>query len=230
MSSYYSFEPACDTVETGPVYPQIQKLKPGYNTNKQNSIYSYLAESESINGFPGWEPDLDSFVMHARAKPTDLVSNTIIGGTGLFVSHKLKTILEKHQLPPHRFFNAKVTYRGNVLNNYYWLHIICDLTDYIDYPASSFFIYKHFRLNSGTIEIDSKNDYIEKRRRVKEENPGINITIWSNKIHFKSQSNLYQLFEIGMFDSQLYITQDLRDDLVDQSITGCKIEKTDKII
>lgn len=228
MSTFYTLEPACDTQETGHVYPQIQKLTSKYDIKKHNSIYSYLKKSGS--DFSNDPPDLDAFVLNSSAKATDLVSNAVIGGNGLFVSHRLKDIFERYQLPPHRFYPAKVIHKDKEVQGYYWLHFIADLTDYIDYKRSSFFIYKHFRLNDGSVKIESKHDYLTKREQLKASNPEINITIWSSRIYFKRGTKLEDLFEIGMFDSQLYISKDLRNELVENQITGCKIEETDKVI
>jgi hypothetical protein len=58
---YYTLEPACDTPETGHVFPQIQKLKPGYDDKKPDSIYSYLKKSR--NGFPEEVPNLNSLIL-----------------------------------------------------------------------------------------------------------------------------------------------------------------------
>jgi hypothetical protein len=227
--SYYIFEPACDTPETGHVFPQIQKLKPGYDDKKPDSIYSYLKKSRDT--FSDEAPDLDSFIMHGHAKPTDLVSNTITK-PGFFISQKLKSIFEKHNLSPHRFYLAKVIHRKKLLDGYFWCHTISNLTNLIDYPNSSFFIYKHYRLDDGDIKIESLEDYQKKESQLQLDNPGINITIWAKRICLKPAffDKKLDLFKIGLFDSDFYISEALKDDLVKNNITGCKIELTDKII
>jgi hypothetical protein len=226
--SYYTLEPACDTPETGHVFPQIQKLKPGYDRKKPDSIYSYL--KKSINGFPDEAPDLDGFTMHGYAKPTDLVSNAITS-PGLFINQKAKSIFEMNNLISHRFYQANVTYRGKPLSDYYWLHIISDLTDYISYSDSSFFIYKRFDLDMGDIKINSKDEYFEQLKRLQENNPNTYITIRAKKITLTPSffNKKLDLFKIGLFDTNFYISQRLRDALVDNNITGCDIQPTDRI-
>jgi hypothetical protein len=228
-NSYYTFKPASNTPETGSVYPQIQKLKPGYDDKKNNSIYSYL--KKSIGTFSNEEPDLDGFILHSYAKPTDLVSNTITDGYGFFVSQKLKSILEKHHLPLHRFYPAKVTHKGKLIEDYFWLHIVSDLTDAVDYAESIFFIYKHYRTNEGYIKINSKEQYITTANKIKLENPGINITIWSEKICLSPQfDKKTDCFKIGLFDSFFYISQSLKNALVENNITGYELHQTDKVV
>ena len=178
--AYYILSEACDTPETGRVFPQIQKLKTGYDIKKPDSIYSHLKISR--NGFPDEAPDLDSFILHGRAKPTDLVSNAITSGSGLFVSKKLKAILSNHNLGDHRFYPAKVVYKNKAIEGYYWAQLVRNFTDSVDYDRSTFFIYKHYRLDVGDIEIDSIDDYNQKKAVLVRDNPGINITIWAKKL------------------------------------------------
>jgi len=211
------------------VYPQIQKLKPGYDDKKPNSIYSYL--KKSINGFPDEAPDLDGFIMHGYAKPTDFVSNAITS-SGFFIDQKVKSIFEKYNLPPHRFYLAKVIYKKKLLDDYFWCHTISNFTNLIDYPNSSFFIYKHYRLDDGDIKINSLDDYFEKKKQLQQDNPGINITIWIKRICLYPSffNKKLDLFKIGLFDTNFYISEALKDNLIQNNITGCEIEPTDRII
>lgn len=227
--SYYTLETACSTFETGPVFPQIQKLKSGYNDKKPNSIYSYL--KKSVDDFSEETPDLDGFIMHPRAKPTDFLSNSITK-PGFFVSQKVKTIFENHNLIPHRFYPAIVTLKKKSISNYFWAHMIADFTGFIDYPNSCFFIYKHYHLDDGEINIDSLDDYFSKRSQLQIDNPNINITIWAKKIWLRPSffSKELDLFKIGLFDSNFYISHKLRNALIDNNVTGCDIQLTDSLI
>lgn len=227
--SYYTLETACNTSETGPAFPQIQKLKPGYNDKKSNSIYSYL--KKSVNDFSDEVPDLDGFIMQPQAKLTDFLSNSITK-PGFFVSKKVKSIFENHNLMPHRFYPAVVTLRKKSIPNYFWAHMIADFTEFIDYANSCFFIYKHYHLDDGDINISSLDDYFAKRTQLRNDNPNINITIWAKKIWLKPSffAKELDIFKIGLFDSNFYISQKLRNSLIDNKITGCDIQLTDKIV
>jgi hypothetical protein len=228
--SYYTLEPACNTPETGPVFPQIQKLKPGYDDKKSDSIYSYL--KKSISDFPDEAPDLDSFIMHGYAKPTDMVSNAITK-PGFFIDKKVKSIFEKYNLIPHRFYPAKVIHKKKLLDNYFWVHMMADFTDCIDYPNSSFFIRRKFFTDTGDeIKIESLEDYFEKRKQLKLDNPETYVTINAKRICWYPAffNKKLDFFEIGPFDANFYISQRLRDALVENKITGCNIQPTDRII
>src|ERR1700744_5226288 len=119
MPSYYIFEPACNTPETGSVYPQVQNMAPEYNYKSSNSVY---ALTKSVNAFPNFTPDLDYFVVHSKARLTDLLSATPIDG-GFLISAPFKMLLEKFNLTTHRFYTAKVLYKKEFYE-FYWLHII----------------------------------------------------------------------------------------------------------
>jgi len=230
MPIYYTIESACETDETGKVYPQIQKLSPEYDNHRPDSIYNYLKKSHEINDIPIDDPNLKSFVLHRYAKPSDLLSNAIIGGNGLFVSNKLKGILQEFDLPPHCFYPSKVLYKKETLDNYFWFFFRPIPISNVDFGNSTFFVYKSFLYNEGIININSEEDYYAQKKTIKEQNPGQNITIWSSKVSFKKEFKLKELFTLSAFDSNVYISSKLKERLLEQNITGCKIEETDKII
>lgn len=225
---YYTFNYACDTAETGPVFPQIQKMTPGYDYESDNSVY---ALENSRHSFPEFVPNLDSFILHGRAKLTDVISTAPISGCGFLISGKLKEIFERYRIVSHQFYPAKVISRGKIHDNYFWMHIISDMTDLVDYPRSTFFVYKHYLTNDGVIKVNSIEDYFEKRKQLQKENPGINITIWSEKLQLKPQfDKKLDLFTIDLFDTDFYISQSLKDDLTQNNITGFVSQIANKII
>ena len=222
---YYILKPASDTIETGHVYPQVQKMSTGYDYKAPNSVHAL----SRIQEFPDFEPDLDYFVVHGKAKLSDMHSVTLIYG-GFLISRKLKEILETFNLVPHRFYPARVYYK-KTFHEYYWMHIVCNFTDIVDYPTSSFFIYYNFGHNLGKIDIASKEDVIQKRKQVKEDNPGKTVTVWAKKIAFTSFfDKSLDLFEVGMFDSNTYISEPLKEKIISNKITGCYIVEATNLI
>ncbi|HEY4194022.1 MAG TPA: DUF1629 domain-containing protein [Mucilaginibacter sp.] len=227
---YYTFEPACDTKETGPVYPQIQKWKPGYDSNSATSFYSYLKKSKDV--FADFIPNLDGLIVNGRARPTDLVSSFTSGG--FIVSEKLKLIFEKHNLAPHRFYPAKVIYKSKNLEGYFWMHVISNLTDFIDYSDSAFVISKHFDPSPIPIKLISKENYLEKAKSLEDDyskNNGSYLSIKSEKLKLDDRfDRKLDFFTIGNFDNRFYISQDLRDSIIENHITGCDIKPANHIM
>ena len=214
--SYYIFKPAVATNETGSAYPQIQKMRPGYDYDAKNSVHALSREYKS---FPSYEPDLNYFVLNGRAKLSDLLSVAVIS-RGFLISPKLKSIFEQFTIAEHKFYPA-IIYHKKEFHNYYWMHIICDLTDAIDYPKSTFFVYLTYAQDLGNIKIDSKEDLINKEAKIKADNPDKTITIWAKDLIFiDSTIPKLDLFKIGTFDSNYYISTKLYNALVDNNITG----------
>lgn len=225
--NYYIFKPAVNTPETGPEYPQVQKMKPGYDYKAPNSVH---AVSRSHDRFPDFEPDMDYFILHSRAKLTDLLSVTPISG-GLLVSERLKDLFEKFPMVAHHFYSAKIQHKKTLHENYFWMHILSDFTNQVNYPLSTFFIYQNYTHNIGYIEISSKEDYFTKKAKIKENNPGKTVTIWAEKIQMNPEFDKnINLFEIGSFNSDCFISTELKEELIAQNITGCDIKLATNII
>jgi len=225
MSSYFILEPACNTIETGSAYPQVQKMAPGYDYYALNSVH---ALSRSGKKFPDFVPNLDHFVVNGKAKLTDLLSVATLHG-GFLISEKLKSVLENFKLPPHKFYDAKVFYKKQ-FHSYYWMHIICDLTDLVDYSNSVFFIYVNYAHNLGHVPVASKIEYLQKKDKVKKDNPDKAVTIWAEKIKMTPEFDTkFDLFEIGAFDSNYYISLSLKEAIEGEKISGCSIRPAKNI-
>lgn len=217
--NYYIIKPASDNSETGSVYPQVQKMSPGYDYKATNSVH---ALSREVEDFPSYEPNLDYFVVKEKAKLSDLLSVAVVYG-GLLISSRFKALLEQFHLPKHRFYPAKVNHKKQ-FHEYYWMHIISDFSDFIDYPDSTFIIYYNYSHTLGTIAISSREELEEKRKKVKEDNPGKTITIWAKELHLKNSfDRTLDLFNIANFDSNTYISHSLKETIHKEKITGCEI-------
>lgn len=219
--SFYIFKPA-----TGKVYPQIQKMSPEYDYAAKNSVHALSREYQNL---PEFVPNLDYFVLDNKSTLTDLLSVSV-AHQGLLISSKLKNIFEKFSLPTHKYFPAKVKYK-KLFYNYYWIHIICDLTDLVDYKNSKFFIYYNYCHNLGYININSKEDFLQKKDKIKKDNIGKTITIWAEKIHFTDKfKHQIDLFEITQFDANYYISERLKTAIIHNSISGTQIIPAENII
>lgn len=222
---YYIIQPAVDTPETGSVFPQVQKMRPGYNYQAVNSVHALSREVEHL---PEYLPDLDYFVVNGKAKLTDLLSVSVAYG-GFLISPKFKELLEQCNLPVHKFFPAKVFYQKKMYD-YYWMHVICDLTNDVDYTHSTFFVYHNYSQNLGFVTVSSKEDLLRKKEKLKKDNPDKTVTIWAEKIFLQPSaiSNL-DLFQIGLFDSNYYISGKLKEKIIDHKIFGISITQTNNI-
>ncbi|WP_339870189.1 DUF1629 domain-containing protein [uncultured Algoriphagus sp.] len=217
--TYYSFDTASDTHETGPVFPQIKGMRQGYDFTRANSIHNL-----NYGQLPGFVPDLNYFSLNDRAKTTDLLSN-MISPFGFLLSTKLKEILEKFKLPDHAFYQASVDLANIKLNNYFWFLPICNLSDQVDYTKTKFYSKDAFN-NVEKLIINNHEDIVEIKPKI-----GYTKKIVSENIYFKSGFRLdYDLFMIGGFDFNIYISEDLKSALIKERISGIKLKPISNLV
>lgn len=225
--TYYTLSNACGTNETGKIFPQIQKMRQGYNYDSDDSIY---ALSKYLDQFPIIEPNLDYFVLNNKAKLSDFLSTSLIGSNGFLISDKVKNLFSRFNLMRHRYYPAYVCFRKNVYN-YYWVHFIPDLIEKVDFENSSFVILQNYSHKVGNINVSSLEDLIQKKERLKLNNPKKTITIWADKIHLLPNFTKHlDLFKIGVFDTSFYISESLKNSLISNKITGCQISPASNIL
>ena len=225
MAKYYILGYASGTKETGPQYPQVQSMSKGYNYNSPDSIYQLTID------VPKFFPNLDHFILHKKARPTDLISNGLTS-FGFIVSSRFMKILSSFNLLDHKFFQAKVLHDKAWLNDYYWLQIASDLTDFVDYQKSEFYIKniaKVFSKDLGSIEVLSKEDYDSKRKDLKEKDS--NLTISAKRIIMNSNfDKTLDMFSLPRFNSETFISERLKHALEEAKLTGLGVEETELIM
>mgnify|MGYP006959899243 CR=1 FL=1 len=220
---YYLLDYACATRETGSQFPQIQKMSDNYNYQSEDSVYSL---SRFTNSFPDFNPNLDAFILHKNAKISDLLSSSPLMGSGFLISEKFKNALEKNIMPPHKYYPAKIIHKDNSYN-YYWIHILCDLTDYVDYNKSEFVIAKNYTNTKNYIQIKSKKDFLIKKEELKQKD--LFLSIKANKIFFIENYFLaFDLFSVSLIDYDFYISQNLKNIINQEKITGVNLIESNK--
>src|SRR5262249_3758689 len=95
-----------------------QEMGPGYDYEAADSVHRL-----PYDALPDFEPNFNTVVIHGHAKLTDLLSSAPIRNTGYLVSSRLRTVLERFALPPHRFYPVPATHRGKPVGSYFWLQL-----------------------------------------------------------------------------------------------------------
>lgn len=231
---YYRFKEACATKETGSEYPQLQRWSPGYDDDNPNSYYSYYNASNRGSIFPDFTPDMDSLVLHNKAKLTDLLSSGL--SIGFIISHKLKTIFEKYNFPSSKFYPTTIIHKKERLDSYYLMHIISnyyvDYLEWVDYNKSVFIVSGIANNNPEYVTLSSKEDYLEKSKQLQEE-ALISKTfrsIHAELICFNPKFDQTLDCFIAPFGIQYYISERLKDALIETAVTGCDIQQTNKLL
>lgn len=213
---YYIIEESLDPKIMGSDYPQVYKFIKGYNPEAPNAIFSL---SKYRTSFPDYTPDLDGIMLAGTAKKTDFVSSSF--GLGFIMSEKAKEIMEQYNLCPHRFYPLGL-YIRKVKHNYCLLRIIDDYFDFVDYKESTFTEYDISRgRRYGSIMVNSKEDLLRKREKLKEKENNIMYTIWGDRIVMNENfDKKLDLFKIRWIDSSTYISERLMMDIISNGLTG----------
>jgi hypothetical protein len=222
MSKYYILENACDTEETGPEYPQVQKMGKGYDYNAPDSVW------QLSNDIPKFIPNFDHFVLHKRAKASDFISKSLTA-FGFIVSGRFKKTLSSFKLPEHKFYRIKMLHNKTWLDDYHWLQIACDLTEYVDYQKSEFYIRNladPLRRDLGAVELLSKTDFELKRKEVRAKNsPSFAISPKRIMMNNSFDRNL-DFFEISGVNNDIFISDRLSQAIQEAKLTGIRITPT----
>ena len=221
---YYKFRDACATKETGAYYPQIPEMIKGYDYNALNSVHNFRKNDFLKNGNI---PNFDTFRMNGKSKITDILSESVVSGNGFIVSKKLKEILEKYILPTHWFFPVKILRRDIVLEGFFWFEIFRekDQVQLVDFKKSTFYKGESYALRVliEKIDIESFEDYKIKHKIISDESKML-YSILFEEIVLKSPPKM-DIFNIGRFDGNFYISNSLMEEIVESKITGCTIEE-----
>lgn len=110
----FCLKPAIDGV--GKTYPQHQEMLGAYDYSAPRSIHRLSQVMQG--GFPDFEPDFHTVVLHRRAIPTDLISSAAIPNVGLLISARLLALLQEFKLPPHRLYPVPMLHKGQPLEGY----------------------------------------------------------------------------------------------------------------
>lgn len=92
-----------------------------------NASYAYDAPNSirvlSRDSLFEGDVDFGTCVIERQCKLTDLVSSAPFPPWGLFVSARLRSLLQSFTLPTHRSYRLRVSHGGRETPDYYWLHL-----------------------------------------------------------------------------------------------------------
>lgn len=210
---FFKIKYSTNLKEIGPDYPQAGPWK-GYDF-KSPRAYINVHHNE----FPDFVPDLNYFEISELAPLTDFVSSGL--SHGFLLNDKAKSLLEAYNLPEHRSYPLVIK-RGKdfIKETYFWMHIVSNYSRFIDFRKTkfyvSFFDKKETDLDISTYEelIDMVKTYINQNRFIKAQ------TIYLKPEFYELKMDL---FIISTIDYNKYVSEKLRDRLIEDRITGLEI-------
>lgn len=206
MNKYYTIKLSTDAKKIG-CFPQVDCLT------------QFHAHQLKYGRFPDFNPEL-SFELEKKAKLTEILSQATISADGLLISEKVKDILEKHDLLDHRFYSASVKDQKGKSHPYFWLHLVAkpEYLNWIDFPNSKFLLEKGIR-NFENISINSKEEYDQKVREANDMETLADIVV-DKIVCTPLFNNKLSLFVFPKIDNRIFVSSDLKEELVSGSITG----------
>ena len=206
---YYTIDNRVDDEEVGSVYPQASCLT-------QADAHQLRADR-----LPAGAPRL-AFELQRKARLTDLLSEAAMNARGLLMSAHMKEAVAGFTLMRHRFCPASVdTPEGG--RDYFWLHLSDpSLEKDIDFPGSAF-SWTQSTFREGPLQLSSYEDYLQKREE--------NGFLWGaalDRIKLLDRfDRTLDLFTLGRFDGNIYISEALRAAIVEAGCTGVEIRKAE---
>jgi hypothetical protein len=211
---YYNLKNSIDLKEIGGDFPQVQRTYDGYDKKAPDS---YLKVKSSA--FPDFAPNLYYFTMNPKGKLTDMISTSMLTGSGSLVSERFKNLLEDgFTLAPHRFYPASLKYKGEFRNDYYWMHVVSDNTEYIDFEHTKCYIRAAGSLEKHPIEIMSASDLRTKMLPLLMESKFIESAEVFLQGKFYNQK--LDCFQIGSIATGTFISKELKGRIIQEKITG----------
>lgn len=210
---YFLISNSTDKKEVGR-YIQTKGLPDGY-TSKWFDAPNSMTKLTNDN-FPKQDPDL-IFELEPKTKLTDIVSASNISARGLLMNEKTKNIFEQFNLPEYKFYPATLIVKSNKLQ-YYWLHIINNSLNDIDYQKTEFYESNSIRIKIKELSINSKEGFFEnKNNNIKDGN-----LISTNRLHIKYST--CDLLIFPLIHSDIIISNKLTEKLISNKIKGFELK------
>ena len=193
---------------------QSETMTEDYPYNAENSVWNLGYDKDLV-------PNLDAIQLVKNAKLTDLLSCvTIPSFTGIVVSEAFKKVLERFNLPQHRFFPARVVNsRGNDVEYQYYLFRVVEYQNQcIDFDKSEFCFYDGNDL--GDVEIQRAQDIEDV---LDAGGLGVGVGIFPRFITLFPKAQ-YDIFSFRRF-AGYHVSERLKNAIDSVGLTGIRFEK-----
>lgn len=222
---YYTLTHAVDTDETGPAFPQADFSNP-----KKLSPQPVLTANKARNGSypPDDTPPFDYLELNKSAKLTDLMSSPF--ENGFLISEKLKQLFIESNIVDYKLYDViLLNHKKQEIKGYYYFHSASYLRDFIDYPKSTFFvgdiIQNYLRDCTAMFSNYEELDSFDKSLPFGEE------LVWVKQFYLKSSFPFQtDLFRLCVCNIDFFITEQLKQKLEQNNITGIEINSASDFI
>lgn len=199
-------------LKMGKKYPQVDCLRPF--TASQISPWNKLL----------CNPDL-KFKLKKGAVISDYISTTVGPGCDMLISPELYECIRHFNIMPYQIFPAIIDTNKDI-KEYLWLHLYgLAFVDLIDYNKSSF-IRTEWTFPQDSIALESFSQYLQLKSQ---DNTGA-FGVTFDSLTLRDKSTIWDLFFPFPFDSTIFISERLAEELIKSNYTGFSLEQTNRII
>lgn len=168
-------------------------------------------------------PDL-KFKLKKGAVMSDYISTTAGPGCDMLISPELYECIRHFNVMSYQIFPALIDTNKDI-REYLWLHLYgLPFVNLIDYNKSSF-IRTEWTIPQDSIDLESFNQY--QQLKSQDETGAFGVTF--DSLTLRDRSTILDLFFPFPFDSTIFISERLANELIKSNYTGLLIEQTDKI-
>ena len=204
-----------DIAKIGKAFPQVDGMGNTYNLNKKNSL-SDITNYKYID----FVPDLDYFKISNSAKLTDFISTGLISAPGFLVSERVKQILDHYVITQHVYYPARVKFKMDFYENYYWLHFTKTDDELIKFVNSSFILthpLPFFRKEQTDLTFADLKEAILCNQK--------NNTQRLFPKEFCLRNNKQDFYSFSFLSNNHYLSDTMVKHLTNENITGFDIRK-----
>ena len=156
---------------------------------------------------------------------SDYISTTAGPGCDMLISPELYECIRHFNVMPYQIFPAIIDANKDI-SEYLWLHLYgLPFVDLIDYNKSSF-IRTEWTIPQDSIALESFSQYQQLKSQDKTGALGVTF----DSLTLRDRSIMWDLFFPFPFDSTIFISEQLADELIKSNYTGFSIEQTNRII
>jgi hypothetical protein len=206
-------------------------------THKEHvGLYPMVREMFENKTFAPKELDFGKVTLYKNVQPTDLISGMEgnMGDQGWVVSKKLLEILQSFNIGKYQTYSIGVKSKNNYSNDYVYLHYYAFADEFVDYTQSKF--YKQagmWNYESRTLISIPSFPAIKETENLL--NEGIDIDNFDNRVHIRPKEiflkeNTLDLFKFDTLKIiECFMSDKLRQTLLQENITGLEISQTTKV-
>ncbi len=202
-------------------YPQVHKIRKGYDLSSSANIYDYIRFNDGI--VPPFTPDLGCFEVHPKITLSDFVSCTFTC-SDLLISKKAYEIIAK--LNPMRYikYETCIYRKTEVLNDFYLFHFLYDdnFAEGIDFKKSNF----NWMFSKEKVRVES----LEHFRTYCDYGKYGDILIYT-KIAINNKFDLnIDLFILPYGGVQVYVSEFFVEAYISAGLTGMIFEPANQVL